>query len=152
MRRIVNHVGGERWCQISAVLWLYLVATLPMAAPQDVGGAVSKAESPIGTWRGESKCMVRPSACHDEDSVYRISAGKASDKVHLAANKIVDGREVNFGDGDCNYGEKTRSINCPLPNGNSMYLEANGSAMEGKMTLRDGTVWRKISLRRDERK
>jgi hypothetical protein len=32
------------------------------------------ADSPIGTWRGQSTCLVKASACRDEDSVYRAPA------------------------------------------------------------------------------
>src|SRR5215468_4491210 len=58
--------------------------------------------SPVGIWRGESKCVVKPSACRDEDSVYRISAvAQAETRVTLSANKIVDGQEVNMGTSEC---------------------------------------------------
>lgn len=40
----------------------------------------------------------------------------------------------------------------PLPNGNSAHLEVKGDVIEGTMTLRDGTFWREINLRRIEQK
>ena len=111
--------------------------------------ASSATNNPVGTWRGESKCLVKPSACRDEDSVYRVSKTDQPDKVNLSANKVVDGREVNMGSGDCAYDAKAGSLDCPLPNGNSIHFLIDGDSMEGKFTLRDGTRWRKISLRRD---
>jgi len=106
-------------------------------------------ETPVGAWRGESKCMVRPSGCNDEDSLYRVSAVKeATDRVRLSANKIVNGKEVNMGDGECSYDAHTRAMDCPLPNGNSIHLEWKGNALDGQMTLKDGTPWRRISLHR----
>lgn len=109
--------------------------------------AEKPADSPLGTWRGESKCLVKPSACHDEDSIYRISAsGPSQSRVNLSANKLVDGREVNMGSGDCAYDLRSRSLNCALPGGKSIHLEMNGRLIEGNMILQDGTLWRKISL------
>jgi len=111
------------------------------------------ADSPVGTWRGESTCVVKPSGCHDEDSVYRISeTAQSPNKLNLSGNKIVDGKEVNMGSGDCVYNAKSGTIDCPLPNGNSIHLEAEGKSMQGTMTLKDGTLWRKISLHKVEEK
>ena len=107
----------------------------------------AKTETPVGTWRGESKCLVRPSGCNDEDSLYRFSAsGNAPDKLRLSGNKIVSGREVNMGDMDCRYNAKGQKIDCPLRNGASMHFELSGNTINGTMTLGDGTAWRKISL------
>ena len=109
----------------------------------------AESPSPAGAWRGESKCLVRPSGCNDEDSLYRITAtGNSNDRAILSANKIVSGREVNMGESECRYDGKARTLDCPLPNGNSMHFELNGDALEGKFTLANGTLWRKISLRR----
>lgn len=106
---------------------------------------------PAGTWRGESSCVVKPSACRDEDSLYRVSRkGNAPDRVNLSANKIVDGKEVNMGSTECAYNAKLHSIDCPLPKGLSLHLQVSGDATEGKLTLGNGTLWRKISLRRNE--
>jgi hypothetical protein len=109
------------------------------------------ADSPIGTWRGQSICVVRPSGCNDEESLYRVSASaQAKDHVHLDGSKIVDGKEVNMGSSDCSHNAQTHTLDCPLPNGNAQQYKIEGNVMTGTMTLRDGTLWRKISLRRVE--
>ena len=105
------------------------------------------AESPEGAWRGQSVCVVRPSACHDEEALYRISR-VAANRLNLSGNKIVDGKEVNMGSGECDYDAKAGTVDCPLPGENSLHLEIKGRSMQGLMTLHDGTVWRKISLRK----
>ena len=104
----------------------------------------------VGTWRGMSKCLVKPSSCNDEDSVYRISAVlSASDRVLLSANKIVDGREINMGTSECAVAQKAHALHCPLPNGASMELTAlKRDVVEGHFQLADGTLWRTISLTR----
>src|SRR5262249_11881393 len=99
------------------------------------------------------KCVVRPSSCVDEDSLYRVAAiEKSQDKVRLSGNKIVNGREVNMGDLDCRYDAQTQKIECPMPNRVSVRFEISDKLMEGKMTMPDGTLWRKISLHKVEEK
>lgn len=40
-------------------------------------------------------CLVKPSACTDEESVYRISiANRGTAAVAIEANKFVDGKEA----------------------------------------------------------
>jgi len=112
--------------------------------------AIAWAENPVGTWRGESICQVKPSGCNDEHALYRVTAiGQSKDRVNLSGGKIVDGREVNMGSSECSYDDKTRALDCPLPNGSTIRLVVNGTTMEGRMTMRDGTFWRKISLHKD---
>jgi hypothetical protein len=111
------------------------------------------ADSPVGTWRGQSTCLVKASACRDEDSVYRAAAvAKSETRVALAANKIVNGQEVNMGTSECSYSAATHVLNCPLPNGNLMRLALKGDTLDGTMTLADGTAWRTITLRRSPAK
>jgi len=107
----------------------------------------SNKETPTGTWRGESKCVVRPSACHDEDSLYRVAAVSGSqNRFTIAASKVVSGREVNMGRSDCLYSPENRTLNCALPNGSAVRLRLDGDSLDGDMTLSDGTLWRKIAL------
>ncbi len=116
------------------------------APPADHGG-----ERPTGTWRGASRCLVRPSACQDEDALYRVSAAAQADSVRLSAGKIVDGREVVMGVAVCAYAARRGSIDCALPNGSSVHLEARRATLAGTLALRDGVAWRAISLRRASR-
>ena len=105
--------------------------------------------SPLGTWRGEAKCVVRPSGCNDEDSLYRFSAiGGSRDRVRLSASKIVAGRQVDLGDLDCRFVPAAGSVDCTMPNGNSLHFEAKDASMDGRMNLADGTLWRRFSFRK----
>ena len=105
--------------------------------------------TPVGTWRGQSTCMVTPSACRDEDSVYRIAAvGQSRTKLTLAANKIVDGREISMGTSECSFVPDTHALTCPLPNRNTIRFELKADSLTGTMTLADGREWRRIALRR----
>jgi hypothetical protein len=107
------------------------------------------ADVPSGTWRGQSTCLVKPSSCRDEDSVYRIAAvARSETRFTLDANRIQDGREVNMGTSECSYAPATHVLTCPLPNKSTVRFDLTGDALTGTMTLADGTVWRKIALRR----
>src|SRR5947209_16395968 len=59
--------------------------------------STSPASTVLGTWRGTSTCLVRPSACHDEVVVYRITPGPTRDSVAFDALKIVRGQEEDMG-------------------------------------------------------
>src|SRR5215467_8936657 len=59
-----------------------LLSAWALAVPSFAQTGAAKAAvseiSPVGDWRGDSICQVRPSACHDEDSLYHVTkiAGK----------------------------------------------------------------------------
>jgi hypothetical protein len=113
----------------------------------------ASADGPAGTWRGQSTCLVKPSSCRDEDSVYRVApVARSTTRFSLEANRIQDGREVNMGTSECSYASAARVLNCPLPNGSTVRFDLKGDALTGTMTLADGTVWRKIALRRSSGK
>jgi hypothetical protein len=101
-----------------------------------------------GDWRGESVCVVRESACHDEDSLYHVA--KLPEKpgwVSMKLDKIVNGKPVTMGTMDCSYDAVRRSLMCNFPRG-VMRFTVTGNKMEGTLTLADGTPWRKLSLKK----
>ena len=120
------------------------------SAPSMWGRQAASASTtrPVGTWKGESTCLVRPSGCNDEDSVYRFSKALQENQVTLSANRIVNGKEINMGTGLCEYGAAKRVVDCPLPNGSTIHFDVAGDAMQGTMKLKDGKPWRKIRLKR----
>jgi hypothetical protein len=103
----------------------------------------------VGTWTGDSVCLVKPSACTDEASVYRISIpNSAKATVAIEANKIVNGKEVRMGVTECAYDLLKRHITCTLPNENVLTFDVASDRLTGTMTLKDGTRWRTITLRK----
>src|SRR3954471_5563691 len=77
----------------------------------------SASVSPVGTWRGTSVCLVRPSACNDEIVVYRITPMKTADSVSLDARKIVRGQEEEMGVLGCSLVRSSGRVTCALPRG-----------------------------------
>ena len=114
-------------------------------------GAKSDAEDVrskiAGVWRGHSECAVKNSPCHDEVNVYRFSkiAGDAN-KFSVTASKIVDGKEVVMGSSEWRYNEKDQIVECEKP---PIQLAIHGDKMEGALKLEDGTVYRRIYLKKE---
>ena len=56
-------------------------------------GAIAQAHSAepsvVGTWRGASRCLVRPSPCNDETVVYRITRAGAGDSLSMDARHVA---------------------------------------------------------------
>jgi hypothetical protein len=100
----------------------------------------------LGDWRGESVCVVRDSACRDEDSLYHLTklAGKPG-WFSMKLDKIVDGKPVTMGTTECSYDSAKRALICEFPRGVFRFtIQAN--KMAGTMSRTDGTLWRKITL------
>ena len=100
----------------------------------------------VGDWHGESVCVVRDSACRDEDSLYPVTvlAGKPG-WFSMKLDKIVDGKPVTMGTTECSYDSAKRALTCEFPRGSFRFtIQAN--KMTGIMNLTDGTPWRKIAL------
>jgi hypothetical protein len=134
------------------------VATLGVAALNTIGVAPGDARSAhqttsddsavLGDWRGESICVVRESACHDEDSRYHVTKLAAKPGwVSMKLDKIVNGKTVTMGIMDCGYSAAKQSLTCEFPRG-VMRFTVSDDKMEGTMTLLDGTLWRKIILKK----
>jgi hypothetical protein len=102
----------------------------------------------VGEWRGDSICVVRPSACVDEKALYHIQKLSQPDRYSLQADKIVNGKPVNMGTTDCALARKEQTLTCELPKG-AIHLALRGPRLEGTMNLTDGTLWRNITLKKD---
>ena len=112
--------------------------------------AADNESSVVGIWRGDSICVQKNTACHHEIAVYRVTAipGKHG-VVYVSGGKVVDGKEVVMGSGEWRFDANTRSLSTELPLGD-IVMVVNGDKMQGTFTLRDKTVLRHITLKRDQ--
>lgn len=103
----------------------------------------------LGDWRGTSLCLVKPSACHDEEALYHVKvAADKSGKLFLQADRIVDGKPVVMGpNADCNYDAEKSFLRCDFSRG-YVELTLEGDRLEGAMFLTDKTRWRELKLKR----
>ena len=101
-----------------------------------------------GVWRGNSNCMVKNSPCHDEINVYRIAkvSGKP-EMMKVTGSKIVDGKEVVMGSSDWKYDAQKHTLDS---SDGAIHLDIAGNKIEGALTLRDKTVYRRIHLKKED--
>ena len=65
----------------------------------------------------------------------------------MKLDKIVGGKPVTMGTTECSYDSAKRALTCEFPRGVFRFtIQANKIA--GTMSRTDGTLWRKITLRR----
>jgi hypothetical protein len=124
---------------------LLLILGSPLGAQRQP--AVHQAPSPVGTWRGTSLCLVRPSPCNDEVVVYRITRANASDSLSFDARKIVNGREEEMGVLGCRFQSTSAQVECGMRNGVWRFV-VRGDSLTGELRLPDGTKFRDVRTAR----
>src|SRR5579859_3573922 len=92
-----------RYTQIASLC----LALIPGSQAQNVAGQLQI----TGTWRGNSECAVKNSACHDETNVYRFSE-LAAQPGWFSGNgsKVVNGKEVSMGTLHWQYDAKSHIL------------------------------------------
>jgi len=114
-------------------------------SPRSGGGEV--ASKIPGVWRGNSVCMVKGSPCHDEVNVYRFSSVTGRPNTFsVTASKVVDGKEIVMGSGEWRYDAENHVVESKAP---PIRLTIAGDKMEGALSLADGTVYRRIYLKKE---
>jgi hypothetical protein len=122
------------------------IAVASLLAYDAVAQSVARQQStttPVGTWRGTSLCLVRPSACKDEIVVYRITRAKAEDSLILDARKIVRGEEEEMGVLGCHFTSPNGPLTCAIPRGTWLFRIHNDSLV-GELRLPDNTKFRDV--------
>ena len=105
------------------------------------------APNPLGVWRGTSTCLIRPSACHDEVVVYRITQGIVRDSLALDGRKIVNGQEVEMGVLACRLAQPEAQVICLIPSGVWRFT-VNGDSLVGELRLSNNTTSRDVRAAR----
>jgi len=105
------------------------------------------APTPVGTWRGTSLCLVRPSSCNDEIVVYRIAPVNAKDSLTMDARKLVKGQEEEMGALGCHFDRTRAQVVCGMRNGEWRF-DLHGDSLTGVLRLPDGTKFRDVRTAR----
>ena len=140
-----------KFALIGAVPCIVLIAATLHAGQNPP--ASSAADGPIaqivGTWRGHSECLVANSPCRDEVNVYRVAEipGKPG-IVLMTGSKVVQGREVVMGSGEWKYDVEKHVLSNESSVGTVRHT-VDGNKMEGELTLKDKTVYRRIHLKKE---
>jgi hypothetical protein len=103
----------------------------------------------VGDWKGESKCQVKNSPCHDEIVVYHIKKENEPDKFKVDADKIVNGQPVNMGTLDFIYDQKDQTFTCVFKNGTFKFI-IKDNRMDGTLITTDNVLYRRISLKKED--
>jgi hypothetical protein len=125
------------------------VAALPQNAPPKAS-RVGDESKLVGTWRGDSLCVEKGTACNDEVAVYRIAmiSGKRGFLL-VTGGKVVNGKEIVMGSGEWRYDSGKRTLTGELPRG-VITLKLDGDKLEGVFLLPDKTVFRRITLKKSD--
>jgi hypothetical protein len=99
-----------------------------------------------GVWRGNSVCMVKDSPCRDETNVYSFAAvaGKPG-TFSGTASKAVGAESFAMGSREFKYDAGNHTLESAMPAAVLRFV-VDGDKMEGTLTLRDGSVYRRIHL------
>ena len=123
-----------------------LAATTAQAGKPESGK--TEEQQLVGDWRGDSICVVRPSACNDEKALYHVKKREGPNAYSLQADKIVDGKAEMMGTAECTYAPEKHVLTCTRPN-LVLQLNLNDKSLNGTMNRPDGTLWRNITLKKD---
>jgi hypothetical protein len=106
----------------------------------------------IGSWEGESKCMIPSSPCHDEHVLIQISEDKKDPfQLNADAYKIIEGSPEFMGTLTCHYESKVGALSCTSSSRQKDDWEFHvmGDTMAGRLLVDDGkTLYRRMTLHR----
>ena len=129
----------------TAIIALLFIAQVPGGEAQIIGNQPQV----TGTWRGNSECVIKNGACHDEINVYRFSELAARPGWFSGTgSKVVNGKEISMGTLNWQYDKKSHILENNNPSG-SFRLSVNDDKIDGTLILLpDGIVYRRIHLRK----
>ena len=139
----------EQILAVSGLILMTASSGLSQSPPAKTAADIVRTQI-VGTWRGNSTCMVKDSPCHDETNVYRFAEipGKA-DRVSVTASKVVEGKEIVMGTSEWKYDQEKRVLEWEGPHG-TFRLTVQGEKMEGTLTDKDDAVYRRILLKKEK--
>lgn len=118
----------------------------PLIAALMVAQVLGEQSQIVGTWRGDSECVMKNSPCRDEANVYRFSEiATRPGWFSGSASKVVNGNEISMGTLDWRYDAKSRILESRNQNG-VFHFVVDNEKMEGSLLLPDATVYRRIHL------
>jgi hypothetical protein len=110
--------------------------------------AAAVADPISGTWEGTSLCQVKPSPCHDEHVIYRVTE-TSKNHYHFDAYKLIDGKELFMGAIDFIFDPARSELNKTIAGNRgsaTSRLALAAHHLSGSMTLADGTLYRLIEV------
>jgi len=149
---------GRAFCGLSAMMLilrtimrsLFLaILTLTLWLPAGWGQSAKQLATVLGSWEGESKCMVADSPCHDEQVLYQVSTDrKDPERLNLDAYKMVGGAPDFIGTLECQYHAKQGALSCTgnTSRQDDWEFHVFGESMSGTLKIEGGKLYRRIAL------
>jgi hypothetical protein len=139
---------GRKTLGLREIMIRYVICCVALFASGALAQSGSGKLTALGVWKGTSLCTIRPSGCHDETAVYRITALPGKDSVALDGRKVVNGEEVQMGVLPClNRGA---SLVCVMPSATWSFT-IRGDSLVGELRLADGRRSRDVRTVRSAR-
>ena len=110
--------------------------------------AAAAADPVSGTWEGTSLCQVKPSPCHDEHVIYRVTK-TSKNHYRFDAYKLVDGKEQFMGAIAFTFDPARRDLHATIVGNRgsaTAWFALKAHHLSGNMTLGDGTLYRLIEV------
>jgi hypothetical protein len=106
----------------------------------------------LGTWEGESECMVAGSPCRNEHVIYEITRDEKAGGEKMDGYKVVNGKKDFMGTLQCRYNADKKNLSCgggnPRMKDDWQYF-VSGDTMQGTLVVgEERTLYRKIRLKR----
>jgi hypothetical protein len=135
--------------QLYSLRLLLTIASISAGSAGE-GALLAESSDVAGTWRGESVCAAKNSACRDESVTYYIRdiPGRL-DTVVIQADKNVGGNAITMGTREWAYDRTRRTLEWRTPQ-QVWVLHVTDSRIEGTLTLADKTVFRTMTLEREK--
>src|SRR5512141_2552012 len=141
--RLISMNIGECRAMKIPLTCLAVASLLALGSGAQSSSQQPAAMSPVGRWRGTSVCLVRPSACHDEIVVYRITRTKTADSLTMDARKIVRGEEEDMGVLTCRFMSPNGPLTCAMPQG-TWQFRIRKDSLVGELRLPNNTKFRDV--------
>lgn len=125
-----------------AAVILVFAAILPLHASD---------KAVLGSWEGDSKCMVPSSPCQDEHVLFQISQDRKDPfQLNLDTYKVIEGAPEFMGTLTCQYQGKTGALSCTSSSKekDDWEFQVAGDTMGGRLVVDRKTLYRRITLRR----
>lgn len=127
------------------LLWVGLIAV-----SQTLWARGLSTKDVIGSWEGESKCMVPDSPCHDEHVLFQITSDRADPfLLKLDAYKVVDGNPDFMGTLACTLHSSVSAMSCTgdTSEKDDWEFQITGDSMSGRLTVgATRTLYRRLLL------
>ena len=130
------------------ILTLFVIALALAIASASDNTAV------LGSWEGDSKCVIRDSPCHDERALYKIAPDK-KDPSRLSADgyKIINRAAEYMGSLTCTYAAPKLTCSGNTVKKDIWEFDVSGDNMSGTLKIGDDhTLYRQITLHRAKAK